>query len=68
MRTSLVEEADCFIDKNDINRAMYYLVEVYQYLEENKKDLLIEKLKQYREETEKILDRWFIKYMHGLRK
>lgn len=54
MRTSLVsEEATALLDKNDINRAMYYLVEVYQYLEENKKDLLIEKLKQYREETEK---------------
>jgi molecular chaperone DnaK (HSP70) len=54
MRGSLVsEEATTILSKEDINKALFYLVEVYQYLEENKKDLLIEKLKEYREETEK---------------
>ena len=53
MKTSLLsDESKKVLTQDEINNASYYLLEVYRYLENNKEDLMVDKLKEYRQETE----------------
>ena len=53
MKTSLLsDESKRVLTQDEINNASYYLLEVYKYLENNKEDLMVDKLKEYRQETE----------------
>ncbi len=53
MRDSLnSDEAKQCLSYDEVTRSNAYIIEVFQFLEENKDDLLIDRLRGYREETE----------------
>jgi molecular chaperone DnaK (HSP70) len=53
MRDSLNgDEAKSCLSYDEITRGNAYIIEVFQFLEENKDELLIDRLRGYREETE----------------